>query len=514
MNTLSKASEDKIIAAVKRAVESTNAGAHPTDAIEKEARADRWGPDFVRFACHAMNVGRQTAQRESATTALAKFASFDLADAEAVIGRMWPRGEQAVKAAADALKPKTVSFEYDRPPQWPALKQQMEKAARLNASIKQAADAAAANLPATPPLSAQVAYNRYHAFKQASTEARYQAGAADTRLNNAVRDLRGYFNHFPNDRLPATAVIKAAAAKYGDAPVTALMAAVGISVAMTHEKSAGLIEVDDKLQPWSLVKACFDRGVDLTVSRTASAAADQALTSYVTGEFAPFVTGPITTKAASSLLQEPDVVSYDPRQLAPFLPPAKPVIKQAEAPLPEPQPWSLLDGVKQAGFGDAITAGAAGAGAKGLLDSALGRGDAGTQVQDAYNDLEDPAHDSMLRSIRTQAMLADLMNDPIIGAHDPEKVMQAYNEISQMGPRAASQPLAVRSLLRDHLSRDGAAGPHEVEQVTNLEKGLMGTSTNPPPPSALRPPATPKQAFDDTYAGIMTDDVATSIFVN
>ncbi len=95
-------------------------------------------------------------------------------------------------------------------------------------------------------------------------------------------------------------------------------------------------------------------------------------------------------------------------------------------------------------------------------------------VDQAWLQLEDPAHDAQLRAIRTQAMMADMMNDPIIGSHPLEEVSKTYNELSQLAPRSAQQPALMRAALRRHLQ--GAVQPFETNEALNTEKTLKDTA--------------------------------------
>jgi hypothetical protein len=109
----------------------------------------------------------------------------------------------------------------------------------------------------------------------------------------------------------------------------------------------------------------------------------------------------------------------------------------------------------------------------------------GELVDDAWLDLEDPQHANELRKIKTHAMINSMMTDPDspISGHDPEKVLQAYNEIAQLAPRAAEQPAVLGPLLRRRL--EGHAEPFEAKEMTDIEKGLAASKAPTPNTSLL-----------------------------
>jgi hypothetical protein len=101
----------------------------------------------------------------------------------------------------------------------------------------------------------------------------------------------------------------------------------------------------------------------------------------------------------------------------------------------------------------------------------------GDLVDSVLSKLESPQHEEKLRSIQAKADLTDFMaNDPVISGYandDPDQVLDAYNEISQLSPRAATQPALMRALLRKKLTRgEGGVEPTEIGQIVDLERGL------------------------------------------
>ena len=484
VQTLSKDAEDKVIEAVKQAVVLVDdQGLSPNDALEKVARAEKWGHDMIRFAGHAYNTGRQTAQREQSTNAFDKFADFPLADPEAVIGRIWPA---QVKAANEAVYDNSVSDEYSQTPGWLSLKAADAAATRNRQWVEKAA-ADHVPKPAPPRLNpAADAWNNWRSLKTAADEARHQAGSTYDRLLDAMGQLGEYFRKAAHDRMAFATVRRLCQVKHG-ASVDKLFDYVAtrnkqakVEPVEPAVKLASLIEYNSALEPWSLVERCLSLGRRVAEKRAEHTRAVDAADAFVREHLAPYIAVQQRKKQGSDLLPQEDRTFFRDEDLRPFLC-ARPVQKQASLLSPSNQPgpsWTLLEGVKAGGAFDL-------AGTKKMLDETLGGLDnADKDTQSTWLNLEDPAHDAQLRQIRTQVLLADLMNDDAIGQHDPAHVMKAYNEISQMAPRTSQQPMAVRTLLRRHLQ--GNMEPFETKEIADLENKVKDTTQDTPQTRTLR----------------------------
>ncbi len=91
-----------------------------------------------------------------------------------------------------------------------------------------------------------------------------------------------------------------------------------------------------------------------------------------------------------------------------------------------------------------------------------------------------------MRKIKAHSMLNSMLTDPDspISGHDPDDVIGAYNEISQLAPRAAEQPAAVKPLLARRLQ--GNVQPFEAKEITDIEKGITATRNSTPNTSLLK----------------------------
>jgi hypothetical protein len=92
--------------------------------------------------------------------------------------------------------------------------------------------------------------------------------------------------------------------------------------------------------------------------------------------------------------------------------------------------------------------------------------------EEQYQKLTDPVHELHVQQIQTKAVLSDLLaNDPIISGYDPEEVLQHFNDLQRLAPRAASQPALLRALLRKQLGQ-GQLDTHDLSQVADIEVQL------------------------------------------
>lgn len=430
--TLSKEAESRLVAAVKTAIDMVdNTNVSPDAAIEKVAREAGWGPEMVRLASYAYNTGRQTAQREASATALDKFATFPLADADKIISSIWP---SEVKAAEDA-----VTDEYAVAPRWVSdrdTKERLTKAAALlgGGVVKTAA------ARVTPE--ATTHSNALDRAAVALHEAGVKKAQATEHLIAGMHKLADYFRLNPLDRLPLSHVEVAAKETHGEAVMPLLrwcVDHVGSTEKWYDEKTAAstLIEVDPEAVPMQIIAGCLKKANEVNAARAAVAAAEATLKSVKAAAYAA------TQKPAAALPCAESLLAEDEREE-----------KQAAG--------GLLSGLV-GGLGG------------GAAFSKLVNPNPASGVSSMAMKLDSPEHDTELRQVRTQAMLGELMaTDPVIGSHNPHQVAQAYNEISQLAPRAALQPGVMRSALRSRLQ--GNTATFEAKELLDIDRTLADNS--------------------------------------
>ena len=115
-----------------------------------------------------------------------------------------------------------------------------------------------------------------------------------------------------------------------------------------------------------------------------------------------------------------------------------------------------------------------------IFDSLMnpGKADTATVLEDIY----EPGHEREIRKIELQAALHDMLrNDPVLSEFDPDDVLEAYNELAQTAPQAASQPGVIRDFLRKRMIA-GHLEPFDVNTLLGIEEGIrkgVGATTHP-----------------------------------
>ena len=430
MKTLSPESERQILQALEKVCSLvSDASLSPNAAMTKVAGESKWGPDMVRFASRAYNTGMQTSQYKAASATLDRLASFPLCDAEVVIDNLY--GGDRTKAASVATTD-GISGDYSRPPRWlakPAMT--VDKAAAdqvygqiLNSNSKSAGDEDESVAYGRLLSEAQ---QRVRLLKSAAELARVHDTAARQKFASAVDVVSDVLRRSRLERPSAGEVRDFLVARYPEKIASALYDLLTQTAHLdSNEKAASAPRpVDVSVEPWQSLHRIASRWAPEMIEASTRREEAEKLAADAEFRFACLFT--------------PDRVE-----------PSKRLRFKEASVIPAKVAYDYEDAVRKT-FGTADD-----------------------RVRSAYNTLNDPRHDSKLRAIRSSAVLAEMLQDPVIKGHDPEDVVSAYNEISMMAPRASLQPMAVRTLLRRQMQSHVA--PFEVQEVANLEKGFQDTN--------------------------------------
>lgn len=426
-----KEAEEQLMSAVRDVhARLSDETCHPNDAVVKTALAQRLPADMLPLLVQAINVGRQTYQRQAhhGQPLLRKLAEFPLASIEEVRSRLYPddvRKSPVLKTAAAE-----VSTEYSRPPQ-PRAPQRVKAAA------------IAAPPPREVVVEAKTKVARLQTAKlrveREVDDAKVAEITARDRYLGAMGAVANYFKQADYCRRPLSEVEYNACCFFG--PVA--LDIVNYVVANNRTKEARAVSpprqakpVSPTEVPYSLFKRAIDLAEEYLVCRQHREKTETEAPSKIAALMRPFAEH--------------------------FPLPAMTVLGRPERD---------LSGQRKAA--NLFTPFLAGAGA-GIAGLAKPKGTP-ELVDDVALKLDDPEHLDELKSIEARAMLNDLLaNDDVVSGFDPQEVSEAYNEIVQLSPSAATQPAVMRPLLRKRLTA-GAVEPFEAQQIADVEKTMRQT---------------------------------------
>lgn len=414
--------EQRLLGSIEKMCQHVQAGQSPTEAAHLAAKEAGHGPDMVRMMCNAYNIGAVTANRKNSGSALEKFATISLADAEQAVSRLYPsvQAERAQKEAG------VVDPCYSRPPRPPR---------RMPVLVKSAAEQSTIKLSQKQPDKVERMYNIRREVEQLRTK----AGQTKLRLEVSLCKLADAVGEPPEIYAQSRRRLKSDRLEefdwvcqnyLGDVLGKKVADFVAERVpgnrASERTKLAGLL--DWNAPPYSLLKECRQLLYQLAEEESAYE---------------------LRKLAAEQELDEIRGVKVSRRH---------PILGCEMPPKQSSLAHSLM-GVSSA---------------KNILEPFV-RQPEGPPSGERLLQLTDPAHEDELRRIRARAMLHDLLaNDEIISGYSDQDVVGAYNELSQLAPRVAEQKPLVRSILRRWLPA-GQLDTFEGGNLVDIEKGLQAT---------------------------------------
>lgn len=430
--TIDATEERELCDAVKHAVDLVDSGLSPDAAVEKVARDGKFGPGRIRLLGHAYNTGCQLRQWQDGGGILDKLASFTVCDPENVIRSVYG----ATKEAADG---KVATDAYAPPPSYKPPSMAVAEFEKV------AFDWVA---PTVAPVYGQSlltkAYGAVARQKRAADELNRLGSVAEDATRTAVLELTGYFRKRATDRVSFKDA-EAVARTYHGEKGNALMDLVYKAAALREPRLGDTLPVVTGHPTYDfmahLVAGCVKAAEDAYRYRSEAKNATEKVATIMTEAFRPFTHAPV---AAEPVRGESDDLAVKAASL--FSAPAM--------------------GTTMGTF----------------LGRTLGSGPKTKDdlIEDAWMDLESPDHENEMRKIQANAMITSMMtdeDDPISG-HDPARVLEAYNEISQSLPRGSTQAGIVRPLLRRKL--EGNQEPFEAKELLDIEKGLAQTRGSTP----------------------------------
>lgn len=506
-DTVDTREEQQLLDAVKKANDLVGGGMSPNAAVEKVARDAGLGPGKIRLIGQAYNTGQQLAQfRTKQASILDKLASFTLCDPEAVIDSIYNGPTPGEKAAADR-----VDAAYARRP---VFAHQVHAAREKTASYKLPGTGTEKQAATAQPR-IEVAYGNINRAKQAYDEGRRRAASARDAVMTKVAHIVTYFRKQASTRLPFHHVEATALAYMGDG-AKSLMDTVAQRLPFKEKRAADVKAgnygpVNLRAEPFTLISSALDTAVQafqlakqaedlkaayakaqedqlrpFAVAAGKAAQPEKSATDAIFGvgekrafgiipEIGAIAAGDILAHKATHGPENAEDPFGDVTSLDNELDMIRRQSQQAIGMRRKPRE-------KKAFLGPGLGA---------AIGSSIGRTmgtvtkTRGDLVDDAWMGLEDPEHENELRKIKAHAMINQLLTDPDdpISGHDPDKVLAAYNEISQAAPRVAENAATLRPALRKRLM--GHTEPFESKELLDIEHGLAKTKMPTPNTSIL-----------------------------
>lgn len=426
---LSEASEQRISNALSKVAELIETGSEPNDAIVKIASQEKLPAGQVRLMVRAFNTGRSLEHLRSHDTLEEKAASFKLADATEVLERMFP---SKVKTAAEIHNDTVISADYGLSPNW------LKRRAPEAASMTKAASAPAPAYDEYPERLQRQTLSQMHDMRRTHDTARLGAIKASYAVVETMDKVAAYFRG--NTAMSFAEATHNASCVLGKR-VEKLMQKVATdkTVARRYRNdsfdSRKLAAVNWQAEPYNLIKAAL-------------AAVDA---------FA----------AAQTTLKETEAANTEKRAEL-----MRPFAGDRVAPI-YGSVWK--EHTKQASGPGMLTY--TGATALGNATSDLAKNFAPKSkeelVQESIDKLSDPSHEDKLRAIRTQAMIHELMaGDPILSGYDYNDIIQAYNHLAEVAPKAMQQRVMAQSMLRKYLEQASNLDPFDTNLMLNVDEQI------------------------------------------
>jgi hypothetical protein len=485
MSKLTSSDEQRLLESVKQAVHYVDENSMaPNDAITKVARDMSLSPGFVRAAVSAFNNGRQVSQWNANETTLDKLASFPIADYDTVHRQIWGKTEKEANDVYMDLGDE-VHSDYQKAPVW-AKRDSLSKLATMDLGIEKKAEDEVPEYVQKHQATKQInaAYDSYAKVKRAHEDARVKHAAARDNLTTQLAILTNYFKKFAQDRLPFDVVDKAAQSYYG---ARGEMLMDVMADRFPKEKRAADTKrywdkpLPKEAEPFTSVERAIKAAADLSAAADDLQHAKEALDA-AKETLVPFAEAPTEPKSAKdttfsiSLIdggegQPTEEAKEAKEDWCPHCDGGGPKSECIRGHADDNEEKDASD--KEAS--GVLTGMLIGNATKPLMDELVSGKAADRRVHGALQGLEDTGHDEELRKIRAQVMLAEMMGDPDnpISEYEPERVLSAYNELTQLAPRLSQQPAAMQPLLAKRLA--GSTEPFEVKEIGEMERGLQQT---------------------------------------
>jgi hypothetical protein len=436
MRGLSPQAESAVMAAIDAAADLVEAGEHPTAALIKAAQQHGLEPGHARLAAVAYNTGCADYERNTSRDTVAKIADFDLADPDVVAAGL----ARAVKRAAEAAVEQPVSGEYSRPPTF--LTEQYRKEAAENFVLEPLAK------QPTPPMPAFSSEpmrdcSSIRAQQRKVSEAR---GLLDKLTRTLDHTLDGLVSSFRTLGGPTVATLQKCAEVRADQNSRAVLAEVVRRCPMLGKTAASSSPTltAAEISLYDRVAACGKQAAEVVSANNGVRRLEETTAAKIAGIAEKYQPPPDQTDPFHDIHAATKTAASLSRLAAPFI--------------------GGMMGASNAG-NDAID----------------------PNVHAYMLALDDPAHEQRLTGIKARATVEQLMTqDPVLKGYPQEAVVNAYNQLAQAAPSAATQPLYMQAMLRRYLGQGNALDPDDIRS------NVMGPESELAKRRLTAPPALPE----------------------
>jgi hypothetical protein len=442
LKQLSKEKETEVVAAIKEAIALTNGGMEPSSAITKIASQHKFTGELAQRMVEVFNNSKTLAMFKDAE--FDRTAEFEVADPNKVVTEMFP---EHVKTSADNLIARQIPDAYS--------------------TVEQNFNKKASHLPKTELSEHDYSLGMLiqHGFAgqakdaQAIKAAEFDAYLLNDSIMRNVSALTTFFKtayHRPFAEVETDVV-----SVYGELGKQAMdlvwkLARMEDRTYRTEKRASADPEkshvVDEKLMPFPIVTELVSKLTKLGVAQEGI-------------EHMKAASKDFWSKFENKLSMLKQSMAGEEARPDPF----DLMMKAAAAPFPPTEPPKPKKGAKGA-------RGAAGkpgpAGPPGAPSQAPTYTPSTVYTSPEIVNMLDPDFDTQMKSIQMSTMITDLMsNDEELSQADPEKVISLYNDIAKLAPTLATEPLAMRGLLRYYI-KGGDMDRFELNNIVDLEKKL------------------------------------------
>lgn len=415
---LSLSTQQKLLSVVEKAAAQVADGESPNACIEKLATEHSLRSGEIELVCRAYNVARTNKTREDGDSLHEKSASFELADYEQIVDKLFPK----TVAPIDVLKKQGHSSLLCDPYAVPrAVTGHIEKAATFTSSL---------------PLSTfaeDPAMVRSRISRQTAKLAHAILGviAEEPKLcrqkGEALQKLANFFRQTDGPSYPAVCGVAAAVSPDGAEVLQAI----------------GLLDPGISKRAYSKDFVNLDHPVFTAMTKAAELCLDHRKAVLTNQD----IIGGIALLTAK----------FHDDSLMPEM------VKKAD----------IASALTFAGLHGAITNAFSGHHEK------IQNLDAADTVDSAVKGIGSPAHEARLKRIALEARLQELASsDPVIKGRNLDEIAREFNGLAEFAPEHAARRIPLQMSLRRQLTQEGLE-PHSQSQMLDIESGLRNQNTVP-----------------------------------